>query len=320
MKTPNILKLSLFLISGLMMMGTNPTIGQEKSGFIEVDQGIKLHYRITGNGTDTLVVADVGWLYPYIKENGRNLTYIVYDVRDRGYSQAIDDPSLISMEHEIADLEKVRQFFKIDKMNVAGWSYLGGMVALFAAQYPDHVHSIIQIGAIPLRNGKYMEAMWQDRTQRQDVVLNKKVDSMKSLGLDKADPEAFCKAYWEATLVTIIADKTRIAEFAEKIPYTCPNEWPENSSLAILFNKLGNWNWREQIQSIKARSLIVHGVHDNIPMESSGEWSGLIANSRILSFQSSGHMPMAEEPAKFFSSVEQFVKGHWPEGVVSFNQ
>jgi len=320
MKTPNILKLSLFLILGLMMIGSNPSIGQEKSGFIEVDQNISLHYRITGNGTDTLMVADVGWFYPYIKENGKNLTYIVYDVRDRGHSQAIDDPSLISMEHEIADLEKVRQFFNIDKMNVAGWSYLGGMVALYAAQYPNHVHSIVQVGPISCRKEGYWDALLEDRMQRQDSILNKKVATMKSQGLDKTDPEAFCKAYWEAVMVSIIADRNRCGEFADKMPYTCPNEWPENLSMGYIIAKLGDWDWSEQIKSIRTRSLIAHGVHDNIPMESSKEWAGLMANSRILSFQNSGHMPMAEEPAKFFSSVEQFVKGHWPEGVVSYHQ
>lgn len=312
MKTPNMIRLSLLFALGWMMVPMSPSFSQEKSGYIAVDQNIRLHYRITGNGADTVVVADAGWFYPYIEANANDVTYIVYDVRDRGYSDAVDDPALISMEHEISDLEKVRQHFGIDKMHIMGWSYMGGMVALYASQYPDHVRSIVQVGPVPCRREGYWLALFEDRMQRRDSTLDAKLQEMKAEGIDQTDPDTYCKAFCKATIACIIADKSKVDQLAEKAPYDCINERPENVSIGLLFEKLGDWDWRRQIRHVEAPCLIAQGIQDNIPYESFTEWEECMPNAQIVHFKHSGHMPMAEEPDLFFQTIRDFISDQPP--------
>jgi pimeloyl-ACP methyl ester carboxylesterase/SAM-dependent methyltransferase len=275
-------------------------------GYIQADENIKLHYRITGSGKDTVVVVDVGWLYHYIEKQKPEQTYITYDVRDRGYSDAVENTDLISIEHEIEDLEKIRKHFNIDKLNLIGWSYLGGVVALYASRYPDHVKSIVQIGPIPLRKGDYWDSFVQDRMSRRDAVLDNRLAAMRSGRFDKNNPESYCREYWKAAVASAIADISRIDEYTENIPCDCPNEYPENLSIGIIISKLDEWDWSAQIKNIKAPALIIHGIKDNIPIESSLEWAKLIPNGKLLLFDSSGHFPMAEEHTRFFKELTGF--------------
>ncbi|NQU86196.1 MAG: alpha/beta hydrolase, partial [Mariniphaga sp.] len=279
-----------------------------RSGFIDTGDDTRLHYRITGTGADTIVVADIGWGYPYIEEFGDSLTWIVYDVRDRGYSDNTDNMDLISMEHEIADMEKVRQYFKINKMNVLGWSYLGGMVALYAAKYPDHVNSIIQVGPIPFKIGEHWNNFIQDRISRADSALDNRVKQLQEQGIDKSDPQIYCKEFWKAGIAQIIADQKNLDRLTDNVPCDCENEWPQNLSIGQIIAKLGQWDWTEQIKTIQAKSLIIHGMADNIPLGSSEDWARLVPGSRIYKMNHSGHMPMAEEPDIFFDAVKKFIK------------
>jgi pimeloyl-ACP methyl ester carboxylesterase/ubiquinone/menaquinone biosynthesis C-methylase UbiE len=277
-------------------------------GYILVDEDIRLHYRITGHGQDTIVVPDVGWFYPYIEKQNPEQTYIVYDVRDRGYSDPVENLNLISFEHEISDLEKVRKHFNIGKINLVGWSYLGGVVALYAALHPDHVKSIVQVGPILLKKNEYWDFFVHDRMSRRDVNLENRLTVMNSEGLNKKDPELYCKEYWKAAILSMIADANRIQEYTQNIPCDCPNEYPENLSFGTILSKLDEWDWSDQIKNIKAPVLVIHGIKDNIPIESSMEWAEKIPNGKLISFENSGHMPMAEEPEKFYSTLSEFLE------------
>jgi proline iminopeptidase len=312
MKTSKSIMLSVLMLLGVVFFVMDRAFSQQESGYLEVDEDIRLHYRITGTGEDTLLVADVGWFYPYIEAYGRDITYIVYDVRDRGYSDQVDDPALISLEYEISDLEKVRQYFHLKKMNIMGWSYLGSMVALYASQYPDHVNAIVQVGPVPCRREGYWLALFQDRMQRRDTTLDAKLEKMKASGIDRQNPKSYCREFWKATIVSIIADETKADGLAQKVPYECENEWPQNVSMQILFEKLGDWDWRKQIKNVKARSLIVQGMKDNIPNESFIEWEQEMPDAQIARFYHSGHMPMAEEPDLFFRTLREFISGYTP--------
>src|SRR5207249_5679919 len=90
--------------------------------------------------------ADLG---PMVK--GRRL--IFYDQRGRGPSDPDADDSHIWTDYEVRDLETVRRHFALDQVSIIGWSYMGGLVALYAAEHPEAVTRLILMCPISPRSG-----------------------------------------------------------------------------------------------------------------------------------------------------------------------
>ena len=277
-----------------------------QDGFIKVSENSRLHYRIAGTGADTVVVPDGAWQFPYYKKFGTGVVYIIYDVGSRGYS---DKTPSVGIMHDVEDLEAVRKHFKIKKMNVIGWSYLGGVAALYASKYPEFTRSVILVGPIPLRAGEEFDAYVKSTVERRSKLLDDELEKLKASGTHKDEPEAYCRKFYEATIYAIIFKSNNAKNLAVNVPCDCENEQPENIGALIqkIFADLGKWDWGGQLQSFKASTLVVHGVSDNIPIESSKAWVSINENSKLLTFSSSGHLPFAEEPKLYFQSIRDFL-------------
>ncbi len=91
-----------------------------------------------------------------------------YDPRNRGRSEAVSDTTHLGIQYSLSDLEDVRQHFRIKKMSLIGWSYLGAMVALYAAERPEQVDRVVQIGPIPPRKNPYWQQFLTLRAARME--------------------------------------------------------------------------------------------------------------------------------------------------------
>jgi proline iminopeptidase len=284
-------------------------------GYVPVEGGLRLHYRVIGAGRDTVIIpSDVGF---GTRADGlaRGRTVVLYDPRGRGRSDEVKDPSLVGMDYEVRDMEALRRHLALERVSLVGWSYLGGMVALYAARYPERVDSVVQVGPMPLRKRPHWDAYLKNQQARRDAASDERLATMQKEGLPERDPVAYCKAFYEAMALTMLAkpDATGILP-----PGLCdlPNERPTGHPFSVsgkLFEGLGDWDWSEEVGRVRARVLTVHGAKDNIPLESSREWVKTLKNARLLVFGASGHLPFAEEPTEFTRAVDRFLRGAWPE-------
>jgi 3-oxoadipate enol-lactonase len=64
---------------------------------------------------------------------------------------------------------------------------------------------------------------------------------------------------------------------------------------------------RDKLPSITARSLVIHGVHDTIPVAKAEELHAGLADSELVVFESSGHFSPLEEPERFTRTVFDFL-------------
>jgi pimeloyl-ACP methyl ester carboxylesterase len=290
--------------SALLLSLAVNVLAQE--GYIDVAGNCRLHYRIIGAGKDTVVVSDVGWQYPYYKKHGKGILYIIYDVRNRAYS---DSSNSVGVQQDVEDLEMVRKFFKIKRLNVVGWSYIGGVVALYASEYPEFTRSIIQVGPITIKKSEHFDAYVKSIGDRRSKELDAQLAALKTDSLDAIQQETYCRKFYEASIHSFIYRSSAASELAALVPCDCANEQPDNFKLTVqkTFGKLGDWDWTIRANAVKARALIIHGIADNIPLASSELWASNMKNSRLLTFKSSGHMPFAEEPELYFRSIHQFI-------------
>ncbi|MCI0411306.1 alpha/beta hydrolase [bacterium] len=118
-------------------------------GYIMMEDEVRLFYRKVGNGPQVIIIPNGFHMFDDFKRFADKRTLIFYDVRNRGFSDAVDDISMLArgVEQDVEDLDAVRRHFGLDEMGLIGHSYIGFMVALYAMKSPTHVNRIIQIGA-----------------------------------------------------------------------------------------------------------------------------------------------------------------------------
>lgn len=285
-------------------------------GYVTVDEGVELRYKTIGEGPEAVIIpAAVYMQYEFEQLADESRTLILYDQRGRGKSSAVADASKISMDFEIADLEAVRQHFGKEKVSLIGWSYLGGVVVLYAAQYPEHVNRVVQIGPIPPTYDFYAQASSTPLDEESMAQLNK----LQEEGVAESDPERYCTEFWEIYMKRIFFDSDKIG-LMRSDKCKCPNEMPDNVNMQLLaiIGKLKEWDWREMAQSLDVPVLTIHGDSDTLPLEGSRMWVSSLRNARLLFVKESGHLPFVEQPGVFYPAVDTFLKGDWPAGAEIF--
>ena len=282
-------------------------------GYITVEDDLRLYYRTVGDGSDTVIIPAAMLLAVEFERLAKGRTLIFYDMRNRGRSDSLTDESRLGMAFEISDLEAIRKHFKVDRISLIGWSYLGAMVALYAMEYPDHVKRLIQVGPIPPRKELYMEQFSANNSARMDSTDQVRLDEMRRQGLDKSDPVRFCREYWEAYFRCIFYDSANVSRFRSDY-YTLTNEIPDNVMLQLgqILGSLSDWDFRSNLANLQMPILTIHGDFDTIPLDAAREWAASMPNSRLFIIPDAGHLPFLERPEMFFLAVETFLDGEWP--------
>ena len=116
-----------------------------QEGYILTPDKVKIFYKIVGQGTQTVVMVHGGPgnslesiradLVPM--EKGRRLIY--YDQRGQGSSELITDGSKLGYRSHVADLEALREHFKLEKMTLFGNSWGGLIASLYAVEHHDRI-------------------------------------------------------------------------------------------------------------------------------------------------------------------------------------
>ena len=121
--------------------------------YVTTEDGVRLHYHVVGSGSPVVIVPGGLFLERDFAHLAHGRTIVFYDMRGRGRSDRVKDSTRISIGHDVRDLEAVRQKIGAERVALIGWSYLGMMVMRYAAEHPDRVGRVIQIGPIPSQYG-----------------------------------------------------------------------------------------------------------------------------------------------------------------------
>jgi proline iminopeptidase len=291
----------------------------KSEGYVQVEGGLRLYYCMVGDGSDTVIIPGACWTVVDLEPLANGRTLIFYDQRGRGASDADPDESHIWTDYEPRDLETIRQHFGLEQMSLIGWSYLGGVTALYTMKYPERVKRLVLMCSIfPRYPAPYddNEAESKKAEARLDLAGVKRLEEMRQAGLDTKDPVNYCREYNKVYRPRQMG-RPEVLSRMRSDPCAYPNEWPNNLSEHMRKHFPPDSlkrNWRPQLTSIKVPTLVVHGTEDLIPMESAREWAATLPNARLLTIPGVGHYPHLEAPEIFFPAVDQFLRGEWPEG------
>jgi len=284
--------------------------GLENGSFTAELNGFQIHYEVHGSGPVLMVLTNswgfnVGGLRGVLGGLEEGLTMVYFDPRGMGGSGPITQESDMGLAAVRADFDALRRHLGLDKVNALGWSNGAGNLIYLAAEYPETLDAAIFLhGTASFTEedmaelaAAYPEMMqqWQEYMQMAadpEVPDENKTAAMRELWLDKwfpvsaADPEA---------ARAMLAEAFRDAEL----------NW---AHAAYANQETPVFDARDKLPLITARSLVITGTHDTLPVAKAEELNAGLADSELLIFESSGHFSPLEEPERFKSAVFDFLE------------
>lgn len=267
-------------------------------GVATVLPGLRLYYRWLGPLREAPIVVPLAtWWGSQLDRLARRRAVLAFDPRGRGRSDARPEGGG-SLADEVQDIERLRQALQLERVSLIGWSYLGAVVALYAARYPEHVHRVVQVGPMVPRRDPYWAQFIDDYGSRVRPDF---------AALAKTSP-------WGPAIAPQLADPAMAERILASVDLASPHEDPGKIGAwaSTMMARQGGWDWRGEAAKVAAPVLTVHGVRDNIPVEASREWVRSFPNARLLLIDNAGHYPHFEQPDAFLSGLSTFFDDEWP--------
>ena len=275
---------------------------------IPLQGGITLFAKVVGHGRDTVIIPAAMYLANDFRPLVHGRTLIFYDPRGRGGSDYVGDPNQLGIEFDVADLEAVRQHFIVDRFSVIGWSYLGAMVALYAAEHPEHVNRVVQIG--PMEPRPVADVGDDPRGSTPDAEALQRLAQLRDAGIPETDPVAYCREWLRLELLPSVMGKPETVANTQMDPCIYRNEWPDRVFETLGMVAPSDWDYTDRAALVQAPVLTVHGTADpSAAIEGGRDWASLFPNARILELEGIGHLPFVEDSQCFFTEVDAFLRG-----------
>jgi len=238
--------------------------------------GLKMYYEIHGTGQPLVQLHGAfGWatVFPTL---ARNRQVIAVELQGHGRTGDIDRP--LSVEQMADDTAELLKQLKIEQADFFGYS-MGGNVALaVAVRHPRLVRKLVITGS---HSGK-MEETYEPEVYKQFL----------SLGPDFA-PEVLKGPY----------DKMA----------PDPKKWPVLVAKVKQMGIESKGITRDQLQSIRAHTLIALGDRDGVRPEHAVEMFRQIPNAQLAVFPGGDHFLLFQRPEAILPTFAAFLDAPLPE-------
>jgi proline iminopeptidase len=279
----------------------------------------ELYSREIGKGPAIIVLHggpdfDHSYLLPELDRLSDSYRLIYYDQRGRGRSADHVQPEDVTLASDLADLDKIRQYFHLDSVVLLGHSW-GTVLALeYALRYPQRVSRLILMNPGPASTDDYKELRKAWLEKRPDEMERRKAIST-SAAYQEGDPAAVT-AYYRIHFRPALARPEDYEKFMTRLSASFTKEGilkarAIESRLMIETWASPDYNLLPKLKSLSIPTLVIYGDHDFIPATTATHIADAIPNSRMVTLKDCGHftylecpVPVRENIAAFFRSVK----------------
>ena len=284
------------------------------NGYDTATDGTRLYYEKLGTGSKVIILPLRSFTFRDFSRLADKYTVIAYDNRNRGRSDRITDPTRISLHHDVEDIESVRKHFGVNAVNLAGYSYMGKVIVMYALKYPRNVASLVQIGPVGIKLGteypKHLTA--NDPAPVIDAAGRAKLEEMRKNGEHQSRPAEYCELDWSISRYGLVGDPKNV-DLLGPGPCSMPNEHPANLANhfgPLLKSDLSIEIPKGDIARLAVPVLTIHGTRDrNAPYGAGREWASILPNARLLTIQGGAHQVFSEFPDIVFAGIRAFLEG-----------
>jgi proline iminopeptidase len=320
----------LLLVAGLLLtachrQGPAPSSRtlaalQQREGYVESADGIRLFYQLDGNGPEVVVFvqggpgADLREIAPDFAELARGRTVIHYDHRGGGRSTLPSDTSLLHIDRLVEDLEAVRKHFGLERMDLVASSFGPIVAGLYAARHPERVRRMVLVASVGPRRLPYAEQYGRELFARLSEAERQRVMEIFQSLETAEDPVALCREYWRITGPLQVANREALSRQRSR---SCAGT-PESVRYGItktsprVLASLGDWDLRPELARIRAPTLVIHGEQDLFPLAGAREWAESIPGAKLLVIPGAGHAPHIEHPERVYPAIDAFLHKEAP--------
>lgn len=296
----------------ILILFVHLTLAQalKSDGKLKQINGTELYVKTLGTGEPIVIVhggpgMDHSYFLPQFNELAKYYKLIFYDQRASGLSSANVDTNSITMKNFVKDLEGIRKYFGIEKMNLLGHSW-GGLVAMFyTIKYPENLKSLILSNPTPptsdLRNASFK--LMAERTSREDSIAQTKLIHSKRFA--ERDPKTM-----ENFFRLLFASSFYHKSYIDSLTLRFPDDYSIKSKLINYLYKdtsIMNYDITDKLEKINCPVLIVTGDYDLMPQESNNILQKNIKNSKLVILKNCGHFPFVEDKNEYFILLENFL-------------
>ena len=271
--------------------------------------GVSFAYFVSGSGP-VLIEQSPGWgigsqyLQYGLKPIEKDFTLVSYDTRASGSSSRPLDESQMTTSNMVDDLEALRRFWGLPKINVLGHSHGGAIAIGYAIRYPEHVSKLILVDS-SIQGCPGDDIAGREMKKREgDARFTAAIAEARSTAEVKTDKEM--QESLARGMPLYFSDPGKnMAAFAQGLSQT-PSAWV-NAKMVFLDS---SFNEEHQMHRVHADTLILVGRDDWIAGPAFSEKiHDEIPRSQLKILEKTGHFPWAEDAAPdFFAAIENFLR------------
>ena len=288
----------------------------ETEGFFAGAEGARLHYRVVGNGSDTVVVVHGGpgagssSVRPDFEPLAERLTLLFFDQRGGGLSELPADTTRLRARFFVEDLDSVRAYFGLDRMNILAHSFGSVIVARYAQEHPGRIGRIVLHGATGPVRERAARLARRATPPGPDTTLSRRAGELLGSLLDgtSTDPAASCRE-WEAL-------NRRMAEArGDTIRWRGSSCDAPSEAVGYYFRytaqlaprTFGDWNFTKGLENVSAPVLVVYSAYDDsLAVAEQRAWSSAFPDGRLLLVPGADKGALAERPDIVVPAVMEF--------------
>ena len=285
-------------------------------------RGAELYAREVGKGAVIIVLHggpdfDQSYLLPEMDRLSNSYRLIYYDQRGRGKSAKNVRPEDVTLASDIADLERVRQYFHLEPVTLLGHSW-GTVIALeYALKHPESVSHLILMNPGPASREDYVQLKKEWPEKRADDMARRKAIA-ETAAYKEGDPEAVTAYYrihfkpalarpedYEKLIARMHADFTREGVLKARAveDRLMQDTWARD-----------DYDLLPKLKTLKIPTLIISGDHEFIPAATAEHIAQAIPNARLITLKGCGHFTYMECPAETHEQIDRFFTGSAKSG------
>ena len=280
----------------MKILNTRAALGRPE--FIEVEKNVRLHVSDFGEGSPVILIH--GWplsdamyeyQYPALVKEG----YRAIGITLRGFGQSDKPYGKYDYDVFADDIKVVLEELRIENAVLGGFSFGGATVIRFAAKYNnEHIRKLALFGAAA-----------PCEVRKADFPFGLPIEILNSLiELNAANRPQLIEEFGKLFAASEKALPENISEWLAKIQFQSSQYSMEQGLYMIRDSDL-----RADLGKITIPTAIFHGKLDKLcPFELAEQLHKGIANSKLITFENSGHALFLEERPKFNDELIKFIE------------
>lgn len=280
----------------------------------------ELYSREIGQGTAIIILHggpdfDHSYLLPELDRLSDSYHLIYYDQRGRGRSADGVKPEDVTLASDIADIEKVRQYYHLDSVVLLGHSW-GTVLALeYALRYPGRVSHMILMNPAPASTDDYKQ-LKNDWLEKRAADMERRKAIADTAAYKQADPEAVV-AYYRIHFKPALARSEDYEKLISRMQSAFIQQGKEGILKArAVESRLMSETWSApeynllpRLKSVRIPTLVITADHEFIPISTAEHIAQAIPNARMVTLKDCGHFSYLEAPVAVRQQIDALLHG-----------